>query len=257
MDRETHRAAQQPVPTPPLGPVGAGGMDSLGQLLLASESVASVLHRVASYAQRSLPAAEEASVTLMTGPRVASAAWTGLMAFELDECQYGLGYGPCLEAAASRRVVVITDTATETRWPAFAELAVRQGVGSALSVPIHVGDTAQAALNLYATGTGAFDDPLLVARAMHTAGQAAAAIANMYDLETARTEVATLQQALQSRAGIEQAKGILMAIHGYDADRAFQVLSRRSQTSNRKVRDIATEMIAQVIRDQPGDHQRN
>ncbi|SSC23485.1 GAF-ANTAR transcription anti-termination regulator [Klenkia terrae] len=251
MDDETHRAARNQVPTPQLGTVDSEGVDALGRLLLGSESVASVLHRAASYAQRTLPVAEEASVTLTTGPRRASAAWTGLMAFELDECQYGLGYGPCLEAAVTGRAVVISDTATETRWPAFAELAARQGVASTLSVPIPVGDSAQAALNLYSTSTAAFDDPLLVSKAMHTAGQAAAAIANMHDLDRARTEIANLQLALESRAGIEQAKGILMAIHGYDADKAFEVLSHRSQNSNRKLRDIAAEMIDQVVREQP------
>ena len=252
MDQETRRAARARVPTPPLGSVDSEGVDALGRLLLGSESVASVLHRAASFAQRSLPVAEEASVTLATGPRRASAAWTGLLAFELDECQYGLGYGPCLEAASTGRAVIISDTATETRWPTFTGLAARQGVSSTLSVPIPVGDSAQAALNLYSTTAGVFDDPLVVSRAMHTAGQAAAAIATMHDLDRARTEIANLQLALESRAGIEQAKGILMAIHGYDADQAFEVLSARSQNSNTKLRDVAAEIIRQVVRQQTG-----
>ncbi len=237
------------MPGSPLGSVDGEGMDALGRLLLGAESVTSVLHHAASYAQRSLPVAEEASITLTTGARQASAAWTGLMAFELDECQYGLGYGPCLEAAATDRVVLIVDTRTETRWPAFVELAVRQGVASILSVPIPVGGAAKAALNLYSTTTAAFDDPRLVSQAMHTAGQAAAAIANMHDLDAARTEIANLQLALESRAGIEQAKGILMAIHGYDADEAFAVLSARSQNTNTKLRDVAAEIIRQVVRE--------
>ena len=148
--------------------------------------------------------------------------------------------------------MLIVDTGTETRWPAFVELAVRQGVASILSVPIPVGGTAKAALNLYSTTTAAFDDPRLVSQAMHTAGQAAAAIANMHDLDAARTEVANLQLALESRAGIEQAKGILMAIHGYAADQAFEVLSVRSQNTNTKLRDVAAEVIRQVVREPGG-----
>ncbi|SSC25975.1 GAF-ANTAR transcription anti-termination regulator, partial [Klenkia terrae] len=251
MDQEAHRAADRAIPSPQLGSFDSEGLDPLGRLLLASESVASVLHRAAAYAKGSIPAAQEASVTLATGPRRATAAWTGLTAFELDECQYGLGYGPCLEAADTGHAVLIADTATDTRWPAFANLAARQGVRSVLSVPIPVGGTARAALNLYSATAGAFNDPLVAATAAHTAGQTAAVIANMHDLETARTEIANLQLALASRAVIEQAKGVLMGIHGYDADQAFQVLSTRSQHTNTKVREIAAQVLAHVRRAGP------
>jgi AmiR/NasT family two-component response regulator len=44
---------------------------------------------------------------------------------------------------------------------------------------------------------------------------------------------------MQSRSVIEQAKGILMARQGCDADEAFKSLSQLSQDSNRKLRDIA------------------
>ncbi|KQS68259.1 hypothetical protein ASG41_04385 [Modestobacter sp. Leaf380] len=136
LDRETHRAAGQPIASPQLGSVDVAGLDALARLLLGSESIASVLHRAASYAHRALSMAQEVSVSLISGGHRASAAWTGLLAFELDECQHGTGYGPCLEAARTNRVVVIEDTATETRWPEFVALAARQGVGSTLSVPI-------------------------------------------------------------------------------------------------------------------------
>jgi hypothetical protein len=231
MDDETHRAARNPVPTPQLGAVDSEGVDSLGRLLLGSESVASVLHRAASYAQRTLPA-EEASVTLTTGPRRASAAWTGLTAFELDECQYGLGYGPCLEAAVTGHAVVISDTATETRWPAFAELAVRQGVAAA---PVGADP-----------GRGhrpGRTEPVLHHRrrvrrpAAVSPGHAHRRSGRRGDRQharpgAARTEIANLQLALESRAVIEQAKGILMAIHGYDADRPSRCCpcSRRTPT---------------------------
>ena len=246
MDREAHRAARAPIDPAQVGSVDVEGLDSLGRLLLRSESVTSVLHRAASFAQRSIPAAEEASVALTTGPRRASAAWTGLMAFELDECQYRLGYGPCLEAATAGTAVLLADAGTETRWPGFVHLARRQGVASVLSVPVPVGDTARAALNLYSTTAEAFSSPLVVSQAMRVAGQTATAIANMHDLDTARTEIEHLQIALASRAGIEQAKGVLMALHGYDAEAAFHVLSTRSQRTNTKLADVAAHIVAQT-----------
>ncbi len=53
-----------------------------------------------------------------------------------------------------------------------------------------------------------------------------------------------LQQAMESRAVIEQAEGILMAAQGCDPDEAFQILVRASQNQNRKLRAIATEIVA-------------
>jgi hypothetical protein len=52
-----------------------------------------------------------------------------------------------------------------------------------------------------------------------------------------------MRTAMQSRSVIEQAKGILMARHGYDADEAFKSLSKMSQDSNRKLRDIAQTIL--------------
>jgi AmiR/NasT family two-component response regulator len=58
-----------------------------------------------------------------------------------------------------------------------------------------------------------------------------------------------LQAAMKSRAVIEQAKGIVMAQRGCDAEAAFDVLVQLSQASNRKLRDIAEVMVAAVAGD--------
>ena len=52
-----------------------------------------------------------------------------------------------------------------------------------------------------------------------------------------------LQQAMESRAVIEQAKGILMAAQRCDPDAAFQILVRSSHNQNRKLRAIASEIV--------------
>ncbi|WP_369800062.1 ANTAR domain-containing response regulator [Modestobacter sp. Leaf380] len=68
----------------------------------------------------------------------------------------------------------------------------------------------------------------------------------MHDLETARSEVTNLQAALQTRAGIEQAKGILMAVHGCSAEEAFAILSKESQDTNTKLREVAEQVVARM-----------
>ena len=52
-----------------------------------------------------------------------------------------------------------------------------------------------------------------------------------------------MRQAMEHRAVIDQAIGMLIAAHGCSPDEAFQMLSAHSRQSNRKVREIATAMV--------------
>jgi AmiR/NasT family two-component response regulator len=72
---------------------------------------------------------------------------------------------------------------------------------------------------------------------------AAVAAGNLYGYQRARDMADNLQVALESRAVIDQAKGILMERHKLTADQAFQVLAQASMQSNRKLRDIAEHLV--------------
>lgn len=58
---------------------------------------------------------------------------------------------------------------------------------------------------------------------------------------------AAVSEVSESRAVIEQAKGVLMAAHGISAERAFDILVWRSQETNIKVRDLAARFIDAVV----------
>lgn len=227
--------------TPPDGP----DRSAFDDLDLARETMQSVLQRVATQAKHAIPGVAEASVTVVERGRPTSAAWTGLLAFELDETQFGLEYGPCLSAAASGEVVAIADMATEERWERFTPLALRQGALASLSTPIPFQHDLQAALNCYATQPHVFD-AAAEAQARGIVGRAAVVISNMHAYDSTRRTVENLQEAMRSRAVIEQAKGILMGRAGISSAEAFETLARRSQDANRKLRDIARELVAEV-----------
>jgi hypothetical protein len=61
-------------------------------------------------------------------------------------------------------------------------------------------------------------------------------------------ELAGLREAMASRATIEQAKGIIMGSLGVDAERAFAVLVQQSQHQNRKLREVAEDLVADLTR---------
>ncbi len=222
--------------------------DAFGQLArinLAEHSLEDVLERVASLAKDTIPGASEVSVTLVSGDRASTAAYTGPLAIELDEVQYQQGFGPCLDAAASTTLLAIDDMASEDRWPQYTPKAAKAGALSSLSVPVPVQQQLTAALNIYATSPHAFDrDDIATAETF--AAYAAVAIGNAHLYASTAALAAQMSDAMASRAVIEQAKGILMALHGCHADHAFALLTKESQHSNRKLRDVAADIVTRA-----------
>ncbi len=218
--------------------VARAAFAELAGISLGDESTSAVLERVAELAKTTIPQVAEASVSLVRGDTATTAASTGRLALDLDESQYGRGYGPCLEAAASGEVLEITDARREARWPGYTAVAVELGSLSSLSVPLPIRPVVYGGLNLYGIEAEAFDDEARDAARVY-ASYAAVAVQNMNLHETTRDLAANLDAAMQSRALIEQAKEILMREHHCDAGVAFEILRSASQRYNRKLRDIA------------------
>ncbi|MEX5717358.1 GAF and ANTAR domain-containing protein [Geodermatophilus maliterrae] len=226
----------------------------LGRLSFDDISMEAMLQRVAELAEQVIPGVAEASVSLVVNDRATTAAYTGKLALDLDESQYGRGYGPCLDAAVGEEIREITDARTEPRWPGYTETCVERGSLSSLSVPIPVRETINGAVNLYAIEPDAPDDDARdVARAF--ASYAAVAVHNMHLYESTRELAQHLDTAMQTRAVIEQAKGILMSQRRCDAAQAFNLLAAASQRSNRKLRDIAQGLVDGVSRDPQSPNQ--
>ncbi|WP_299960392.1 GAF and ANTAR domain-containing protein [uncultured Modestobacter sp.] len=217
-------------------------LEQLGGLALRDHSMESVLQTVADLAKEVLPGRLETSICLLQNDRASTTVSTGQLALDMDESQYGRGHGPCLHAAATGELTEIPDTRVERRWPDYARVAWERGNGSSLSVPLPIQESVRGALNIYAGQPHAFDDEARAA-AQRFAPYAAVAVANMHAYETARGMADNLQVALESRAVIDQAKGILMERHKLTADQAFQALAAVSMRRNRKVRDIADQLV--------------
>jgi GAF domain-containing protein len=230
-------------PAPPRRAIDArDAFAELGRISIHEESFDSVLQRIAELAKQTIPGVAESSVSLVVADRAETAAYTGKLARDLDETQYGRGYGPCLEAAVGGELRAIADARTETRWPEYARVCVERGALSSLAVPIRVHQTVSAALNVYALEADAFDDEAAdVARTF--ASYAAVAVGNVHVYETTRERAENLEIAMQTRAVIEQAKGILMAQRRCDAAEAFTILAAASQRANRKLREIAAAIV--------------
>ena len=217
-------------------------LEQLGRLRLADTSMQDVLQKVADLTKDVMPGSIEASVSVLVDDRASTAVYTGQLALDCDESQYGHGYGPCLHAARTGEVTQIADARVESRWPDYARSAAQRGSLSSLSVPLPVSEHVRVALNIYSREPHAFEEDSRSAAARF-APYAAVAIANMHEYHSAMDQASNLHVALQSRAVIDQAKGILMERHKLTADQAFQALARASMSNNRKLRDIAERLV--------------
>ena len=213
----------------------------LGRIKLADVDINTLLDRIAQLAKRTIPGASEVSVTLLQGGNAHTAAFTGEMALKLDEMQYERGHGPCLDASEGTTSLSVPDTDSEQRWPDWARNAQQAGAHSSLSIGLPVHEKVTGALNIYATKPHAFDDDAITL-AQTFAGFAAVGLANAHLYETQATLAGHMQKAMENRAVIEQAKGIIMGDRRCTADEAFAILTKLSQDTNRKLRDVATAL---------------
>jgi GAF domain-containing protein len=218
----------------------------LGQLSVLDHSLPEMLDRIVVIANDAVVAAAKAGLTLDVAGSASTAAYTDDDVPEIDAAQYATGHGPGLHAALHGEVVNVPSIGDDERWPRFAAACVSHGIRSTLSTPVIARSAKRAALNFYATSERAFDaDDIELAEAL--AMQAAVAIENAEAYYSARQLADQLQGALDTRIVIEQAKGLLMA-RGQSSDEAFEVLRRASQRENRKVREIAADVVAEAER---------
>ena len=224
-------------------PIDAAFLE-LGRTLL-DQPLPSVMKRVATLVVETIPSADDVSVNLMRGPSAHTVAFHGDLAVDLDERQYSLGFGPCLAAAQAGTTIRIEDTSTDEVFRDFSSLAARRGVRSVVSVGLPVPDRSLGSINVYRFGVSADDGPGdETEQSLRLFAQyAAVALSNAAAVAESNDRADNLVVAMQSRAVIEQAKGVLVARHGVTPDAAFELLALRSQHENRKLRSIAEEVV--------------
>ena len=217
-------------------------------LLLSQETVQTMVELVTDLSTRTITSATGCAVSLMDerGRRTTTGSTDPAVA-AADDLQYELDEGPCMTAWREQVVVRVDDTASDARWPRWAERARALDVAAALSAPLHAGGESLGAMKVYSDRPGAFDtaDEQLLVR---FAAQAAIALANMRSLDSARQLSEGLKSALSSRDAIATAKGVLMARDGVDEQTAFVMLVSTSQREGRQLRDVATDLLAALAR---------
>jgi GAF domain-containing protein len=163
----------------------------------------------------------------------------------LEIFQVQISEGPCFDAFRSGQPVINADLREAVdRWPEFTEHALAAGFRSVHAFPMRVRREVIGALNVFGSRVGgALDDAdVQIVQALTDV----AAIGLLQERAVRRGEVLTeqLQGALLSRIVIEQAKGAIAQAHGISIDAAFTALRGYARRHNRKLTDVAHEVLA-------------
>lgn len=219
-----------------LSRLGTGRMDLEG-----------VLTRVARYAVQAIPGADGAGLTLLEDDRPDTIVTTADFVSEVDAIQYELGQGPCITAAREGQTVRSGSLGGDPRWSRFGGAVARLGVHSVLSLPLITADGVVGAMNVYARAKYAFDDRAAELGEVY-ATPAAVAVQNAQVLAQAQRLAARLQKALEGRAVIERAVGIILSRSGGTEAEALSRLRSLSQQEHHKLSEVAQRLIDEAVR---------
>ena len=211
-------------------------LGDLARSLEEEDDPEATLVKVVAAAVALIPGAQEGSISVVRGRRdVESQAPSSELPRQVDALQAETGEGPCMDAVFEQQTVRVPDMATEARWPRFAARAHALGAGSMLSFQLYVEGDNLGALNLYSRERNAFDDESEHVGLLF-ATHAAVAFAGVQ-------KESQLRQAIATRDLIGIAKGILVERHKVTPDQAFTLLTRASQNTNRKLREVADDLV--------------
>lgn len=150
--------------------------------------------------------------------------------------------GPCVDCFRSGAPVSVPDIGAAGRWPRFAVAAAEVGFAAVHAVPMRLRKEVIGALNFFGIDAGPLDSRKL------RMGQALADVATIGLLQQRaihRRDVLSeqLQNALNSRVTIEQAKGVLAERLQVDMDQAFEILRTHSRNHNRRLSELALAVV--------------
>lgn len=165
----------------------------------------------------------------------------------VEMMQLGAEAGPCIESYYTGRPVVVTDIdLSPPEWARFRESALEQGFGAVYALPLRLRETTIGTLNLFQGVAGAMaDDDVTAARAF--ADVATIGILHERSLRESNLVQEQLQNALNSRILIEQAKGVIAHKNTVSVDDAFTLLRTYARNNQRGIAEVAADIVGRRL----------
>jgi GAF domain-containing protein len=226
-------------------------LNELGRLRFGEMRVEDGMHQVVQ-TTHAIFAVDGASLMLANAEHhLLNAAVSDARMKHLEELQIRHQEGPCISAFEDKQLVSAEDLAQEIRWPAFSPHAVARGVGAVLASPIPYNQDAVGVVAVMSEQRRPWSAEAELALLAFT-DLAALLIATMLMGEQQTELAAQLQTALNSRAIIEQAKGVLIERQGLSAHAAYQQLRAQARSERRKLAVVSADLVRSAVRQVDG-----
>jgi GAF domain/ANTAR domain len=246
-------------------PVGMTELHALERVLreIVAEGGADSPQRICEACVAALPL-DRAALTLMTGADQQEPLWASdEVARELDELQFSLGEGPCVQAFVDRRPVLVADLAErgDARWPVFAAAALRTPVRALFVFPVQAGAITVGVLDLYRDTPGMLE-PDDIRGALRAADAAMWTVLEMLDGVSGTDRVdghrvdgrargAADGQAPWSelrRLEVYQATGMVLEQMQVTPQAALSALRAHAFAHNQTILEVAREVVVRRLR---------
>jgi GAF domain-containing protein len=220
-------------------------------LLLTQEKVDRAVQLLAEGIRDAFPGSSGVGVTLVDEDgHGTSCGATDPVVLKADAAQYESGQGPCLLAWESQRPVVVHDAGADNRWPLWSPAAKDLSIRSVISSPLMVARRCLGALKVYSPQPDAYDGAAALSLDKF-AVPAATLLDHIQGADTPRRFTEVFAAALHSRDATHRAQGVLMQLHGYSPERAFEELMHRSRTSRQSLVSVSQEILKMFAGPEP------
>jgi GAF domain-containing protein len=165
----------------------------------------------------------------------------------LEDLQIRHQEGPCISAFDTKELVGAQDLAEDPRWPDFSKAAVARGMRAVLASPLPYNQDAVGVVAVLSQERRPWSPEMELALLAFT-DLAALLIASMMQGQQQSELAGQLQGALNSRAVIEQAKGVLMGQQGLSAHAAYLQLREQARAQRRKLVAVCADVVRGAAR---------
>jgi hypothetical protein len=214
-----------------------------------ADGMVGALRRLCGAAVRALPASG-AGLSVMTDGGVRGVAAASDDASErIDELQFALGEGPCMDAFASRRPVLEADLTGGgmARWPLYSAAAHKEGVRAAFAFPLQVGAARLGVLDVYRQTPGSLSADEL-AQALTFADVATTMLLDAQEEAQPGAADHGLDEAMAYRFELHQAQGMVMVQVGVSLAAALALLRAYAYSNERPIDEVARDVVARTLR---------
>lgn len=190
-----------------------------------------------------------AGIMLMSGGRHnGTLAVSDAVIGVVEELQFTLGEGPCIDACVSAEPVFEPDLRDPrmARWPAFCGPAVEAGVRAVFGFPLRTGGEGLGALDVYLDQPGALGDEQ-VEDAIALAQVISTTVLSLQADATPGTLAPELNSRLDHRAVVHQASGMVSVQLGIGVADALARIRAHAYTSNRSVESVARDIVDRTL----------